>query len=455
LTTSSPQDPLPTPDRRLLEMAAAQAAIALQRARLYRAATVDHLTQLANRACTGRLLEEGLARARQDGSPFAALLFDLDHFKEVNDTYGHQAGDEVLRRIAQRARRVLRKADVVGRWGGEEFLVLLPGVGLAGAQRVAAKLARAVASHPIGDAGVQVTISVGVAVFPEHAGDGSELVQRADQALYTAKAMGRNRFVAYQPEVERPQGRPAESIDATAKRTARLKAAAWGYEGELPTQHVPLYRAEEAWLVCPPLEPVPLGGRPALTLGREAACDLCLPHLEVARLHAILRRGAEGLLLEPCGGRAQTYLNGLSLEGPAPVVSGDLILIGPYLLQMHQAAPVTVEGPVDGIRRGAVTLLEDLPLGAVLERLRWRKVDGTLEVRAGALRGLLRLRGGEVTKAAIEAATLGREEVLARLGELTAGIAVVAEESEIGPAHADLLVQHGGSPKQAPVRRSG
>src|SRR5262249_28839095 len=127
-------------------------------------------------------------------------LFDIDHFKQVNDRWGHPAGDEVLRELAGRAMRQVRSVDLVGRLGGEEFVVVMPETSLSGAIVVAERFRAAVASDPfvLRDNGEQlsVTVSVGIAVTGEHEDSLEGLLKRADDALYAAKKSGRNRVIA-------------------------------------------------------------------------------------------------------------------------------------------------------------------------------------------------------------------------------------------------------------------
>jgi diguanylate cyclase (GGDEF)-like protein len=129
------------------------------------------------------------------GALLALLAFDIDHFKRVNDTLGHEAGDRVLQRVAHAARGALREADVVGRTGGEEFLALLPGAEARLAGEVAERLRAAVERVDVRDlaAGLTVTVSVGAAVAARADADLAALVRRADEALYRAKQSGRNR----------------------------------------------------------------------------------------------------------------------------------------------------------------------------------------------------------------------------------------------------------------------
>lgn len=224
LDSTSPIRDLDDPDLRLLEAVAAQAAIALQNARLHHQATTDPLTGLANRGFIKQVFEEELRRARDAREPLAFLILDLDHFKRINDTWGHGVGDEVLRRASGRFRRALRRDDYLGRWGGEEFVVILPGEDTDGALIVAQKIADALRSRPISEAEVRVTASIGVAVYPEHGDTPGQLIKRADQALYAAKAAGRDRTLVFRPEHDKTNHRTsplAGLLDGDASRLQR------------------------------------------------------------------------------------------------------------------------------------------------------------------------------------------------------------------------------------------
>jgi len=155
----------------------------------------DELTELPNRRGATRQIDVLLSRARRHGHELALLLVDADRFKAVNDQHGHAVGDVVLRELASRLRERVRGEDIVGRWGGEEFVVALPETTPEGAVAVAESLRSAVAGSPISaeDATLAMTVSIGVAVW---AGEELEhLVARADTALYAAKAAGRDRVV--------------------------------------------------------------------------------------------------------------------------------------------------------------------------------------------------------------------------------------------------------------------
>jgi diguanylate cyclase (GGDEF)-like protein len=176
---------------------AAHAVVALENARLHdlveRQALVDGLTGLANRRAVSDALHAEAARAERFETPLSVVLADLDEFKEVNDAHGHAVGDEVLRVFAAVLRETLRESDVAGRWGGEEFLLLLPGADEEGAAQLAERVRIGLAAGGIPSVpGLRVTASFGVA---EYAGQTKteELVAGADSALYRAKRAGKDR----------------------------------------------------------------------------------------------------------------------------------------------------------------------------------------------------------------------------------------------------------------------
>src|SRR3954449_6291544 len=170
-------------------------------ARLADAARTDALTGLLNRRGFQELMEVETERALRSSRPLAILVGDLDHFKHLNDRYGHAAGDLALRRFADIALQASRRIDAVARIGGEEFALLLPETEQHAAYLLAERLRRAVKEPGAARDGELPTVSFGVASFPSHAADAAALMHAADQALYAAKAMGRDRSVIYNPEV--------------------------------------------------------------------------------------------------------------------------------------------------------------------------------------------------------------------------------------------------------------
>jgi two-component system cell cycle response regulator len=173
-----------------------QAEIIEAREALRIQATHDALTGVWNRRAILEMLGTELARSRRDELPVAAAMADLDHFKRINDTYGHVVGDAVLGEAVSRMRGLLRPYDAIGRYGGEEFLVILPGCTSQDAFRLAERLRLGISQEPIVIPGgtIEVTISLGVATTDTVAIlDATALIQAADTALYHAKAGGRNR----------------------------------------------------------------------------------------------------------------------------------------------------------------------------------------------------------------------------------------------------------------------
>jgi diguanylate cyclase (GGDEF)-like protein len=177
-----------------------------------RAAT-DPLTGLPNQRSVQDTLKRMVAQASRTITLLSAVLVDLDHFKQVNDVHGHDRGDEVLAAVGVAFRNVIREADFVGRYGGEEFLILLPGADKPGAVQVAEAVRAAIAAIRVAGIDRPITASCGVAVLPEDAGDAVTLFRATDRALYVAKSEGRNRVYAADGEARSPasvqgSGRP-------------------------------------------------------------------------------------------------------------------------------------------------------------------------------------------------------------------------------------------------------
>src|SRR5205809_2878978 len=192
------------------ELAKRNREAALLREKLHEQAMRDRLTGLYNRHYVQEWFGLELHRAQRHGRPVAAIMLDIDHFKRFNDSFGHEAGDLVLRELAGALGRSTRGSDVASRYGGEEFLVLLPECPFDAALRRAERMREDVAKlelryddRPLGP----VTVSLGVAVFPDHASESEELLRHADEALYLAKQTGRNRVVAYSADPQKAGAR--------------------------------------------------------------------------------------------------------------------------------------------------------------------------------------------------------------------------------------------------------
>jgi diguanylate cyclase (GGDEF)-like protein len=176
--------------------------IKVLQSKLQEQASRDPLTALYNRRYMDTIAGREIARCNRDHQPLAVMMVDVDHFKKVNDTYGHPGGDEVLKMLSALFLEKVRASDVPCRYGGEEFLLLMPGmsaeIALARANQWRCSFAeRTVLS---GGVSIQCTISIGVAVYPDHGENMETLIQSADLALYRAKQQGRNRVVLFDPE---------------------------------------------------------------------------------------------------------------------------------------------------------------------------------------------------------------------------------------------------------------
>lgn len=167
----------------------------------------DPLTGLYNRRYLDSTLERELVRCKREGQPMSLLLIDIDHFKRINDTYGHQAGDTVIREVAAALSKQARAGDVVCRYGGEEFLMLLPGMPQDTARERAEQWRASLGAAIIrfGEFEIQASMSIGVATYPGHGISAEELIRNADRALYCAKSEGRDRVVVLQPVRQAPE----------------------------------------------------------------------------------------------------------------------------------------------------------------------------------------------------------------------------------------------------------
>jgi diguanylate cyclase (GGDEF)-like protein len=187
-----------------------QTAIDLRRIEVLEAENItDPLTKVYNRRYLDRRLDEEVARSKRYSLDLSVLILDIDYFKRVNDTYGHQAGDVTLATIGSLLKAALRDIDVVGRYGGEEFMVICTNTAIDGAALVAERLRLLVESHQVkitnGSGArqtIQIRISIGAAGFSASVDNKNKLVQAADQALYRAKGKGRNRVIIATTEVK-------------------------------------------------------------------------------------------------------------------------------------------------------------------------------------------------------------------------------------------------------------
>lgn len=214
-------------------------------ARLRQMACTDALTGIANRRHFFELAEQELRRARRDGTPLAICMVDVDHFKRLNDRYGHAVGDEVLRQVADGCRSVLRECDVLGRYGGEEFVIALPLTDLATAACVAERLRQRISTLALPQLGPEtpLSVTVGVGELAKSETRLDDALLRADRALYAGKAAGRNRVVvAGLP----PAGQPP-----------RLAATLWRPELTTLLDGVPATAAAVQAAAVPAAEPPP------------------------------------------------------------------------------------------------------------------------------------------------------------------------------------------------------
>ncbi|HCD09047.1 MAG TPA: GGDEF domain-containing protein, partial [Thermoanaerobacter sp.] len=190
---------------KIIEIIVDQASVAITNAKRYYEVTkksiTDPLTKTYNRRYFNDALMENIMRADETSEPVSLIMFDLDNFKLINDTYGHLVGDEVLKEVAKRIKNNVRSDDIVARFGGEEFAVILPKLTAEQAYMIAERIRNEVLSRPIrtdkGD--IYVTITGGVADYPEKADSAEKLISHADRALYAGgKSKGRNKIAIYE-----------------------------------------------------------------------------------------------------------------------------------------------------------------------------------------------------------------------------------------------------------------
>lgn len=242
----------------------------------HNAATTDLLTQVSNRGTILSTLFTEVDRAVRHGRPLSVAFVDLDHFKVINDTHGHQVGDVVLRSVAGLFKASLRHSDVVGRYGGEEFMVILPETGPEDAAQVAEKLRQLVQRHrfsPSDHVTLEVTISIGIAGGQGKSLRAESLVRDADQAMYSAKSLGRNQtYVFAEPNDDARV--PSAPISAAGRARAMEVAAVARQATETALSNLiaplPHYRGRPSVLIA--------------TIAMAIANDLDLPANEVERI---------------------------------------------------------------------------------------------------------------------------------------------------------------------------
>lgn len=212
--------PYTEPDIEIISLLNNFAAMVFSNVALYekmeRLSTTDPLTGLHNRRSFEKILHNELTRAQRFGQPLSLAMIDVDHFKNLNDTVGHPAGDRLLCVLATIMERTVRGTDYVARYGGEEFAIILPGVEQQGAFRLCERLRNSIANHEFENRQIQpggrITASFGSASFPLNAIDAHSLVAKADAALYCAKRRGRNQTVLYSVDQERHQEQALASM---------------------------------------------------------------------------------------------------------------------------------------------------------------------------------------------------------------------------------------------------
>ncbi|MGB8650182.1 MAG: sensor domain-containing diguanylate cyclase [Mycobacteriales bacterium] len=251
-----------------LERSVSYAALALRNAwlleQVQRLAATDGLTKIANRRTFETALEREVARATRNAEHVSLVLVDIDHFKQLNDQHGHQAGDEVLRNVAAALSCECRDFDTAARYGGEEFAVILPGCGPDEALPIAERLRLAVSGAP---SVVPITASAGVATYPGQAGDADSLVRAADEALYASKHAGRNRTTV---SVGIP---PEAQVDALLRRAMSQRLGRTGsHEGEPGS-------SSDAVPGPAPAPPTASSVRTVLTTGTEVPTPTTMPGL--------------------------------------------------------------------------------------------------------------------------------------------------------------------------------
>lgn len=202
---SDTKDTFSTADEEFLETVALQASAAIDHALLYQSAITDPLTGLYSHRHFQQCVEQAVRHAERSGQAISLLIMDLDHFKEINDTYGHDVGNDCLIQVGNILRNILRDSDILARFGGDEFEILLPDTDISKARGVAEKIRRKLEKERFSEH-VDIKATLGVASFPRNGADGQTLFLRADEALYDAKKKGRNCTVTCSVDVRAGTG---------------------------------------------------------------------------------------------------------------------------------------------------------------------------------------------------------------------------------------------------------
>ena len=302
-------------------------------AELQRLATTDPLTGTLNRRQLFNLAREEFNRARKRGNGLAVLMLDIDHFKRINDSHGHPAGDEALRQLAERLRAGVRQADLVGRLGGEEFAVVLPAITLQAALRVAASLRAAVEAMPLshGTRSINMTISIGVSVMRDADDSIEQVIARADEALYQAKegagtASATPSLLARSANAparaaRSPRPRPAHVACRTPVRAACTSCHSQAPGSGAPPQHAAARRGLFATTCAQPKQRCTTVG-PSIpssnALFRHARCE---PSLASCIVGAPTERMWHMKSLSVIAALAVTSLAGTAVAQPPPATS--------------------------------------------------------------------------------------------------------------------------------------
>lgn len=368
--------------KQITESFAASAAIAIGNARVYgdleRLATLDPLTGLLNRRAFSAESGRALERCFREQTPVCAIMMDMDHFKVINDTEGHAAGDEVLKEAAARAQRELRAGDIAGRYGGEEFAFFLPGTQLAEAGKAAERIRAAIAGVPLRSLGIAMSASFGVAALDlgplqpgrkQTPGNFEELLEAADAAMYTAKKNGRNR-VHLSIGTAGTQSRLASEPAGQGKSCIQPPDPGIVMTGPAPSvKDVALAlacRKTLSQIACQSIDTL-VGGNPDL------ACLVILRDPE-DRLEAVARKGfkdasamADGLSLgQGCAGRAILERRTISFRLPE-TGSAEASLLA-YMVSngfhSYRVSPIVVEdravGAIELYDKGNSRIQEEL-----------------------------------------------------------------------------------------------